>query len=122
MAVDLYEKVGGKVLEVHLQGKLTKGDYGKFVPKVEELIGQHGKIRMLVVMKDFHGWSAAALWEDIKFDARHFADIERLAIIGEKTWQKGMAIFCKPFTTAEVRYYEPHEEDRARAWIEGQVD
>jgi len=122
MAVELYEKVGGTVLEVHLQGKLAKEDYGKFVPKVEELLAEHGKICMLVIMKDFHGWSASALWEDIKFDARHFADIERLAIIGEKTWQKGMAVFCKPFTTAEVRYYEPGEEARARAWIEGEAD
>ncbi len=122
MAVDLFEKVDGKVLEVHLTGKLDKEDYADFVPKVEELFRRHGRISMLVRMRDFHGWDASALWEDIKFDARHFADIERLALVGEKTWQKGMGLFCKPFTTAEVRYYEPDEEDRARAWVQGEGD
>jgi hypothetical protein len=122
MSVDLLEQVEGKVLEVHITGKLSEEDYAEFVPKVEALIARHGKINVLVRMKDFHGWDAAALWEDIKFDARHFSDIERLALVGEKTWQKGMAVFCKPFTTAEVRYYEPDEEDRARAWVKGEVD
>jgi len=122
MAVDILEQMDGKVLEVHLTGKLTEEDYGAFVPKVEELIARRGKINMLVRMKDFHGWDAAALWEDLKFDIRHFRDIERLALVGEKAWQKGMGIFCKPFTTAEVRYYETGEEDRARAWVQGEVD
>jgi len=30
-------------------------------------------------MTGFHGWDAGALWEDIKFDIKHFGDIERLA-------------------------------------------
>jgi len=122
MAVEILEQVDGRVLEVHITGKLAKQDYAEFVPKVEELIQRHGKINMLVRMKDFHGWDAAALWEDIKFDARHFRDIERLALVGEKAWQKGMGVFCKPFTTAEVRYYELDEEDRARAWVRGEAD
>ena len=42
-------------------------------------------------MKDFHGWDAGALWEDIKFDLKHFSDIERVAMVGEKKWQKGMS-------------------------------
>lgn len=57
-------------------------------------------------MREFHGWSMGALWEDIKFDLHHFADIERLALIGDKKWEVGMAVFCKPFTTAKIRYFE----------------
>ena len=56
---------------------------------------------MFVVMHDFHGWTASAAWEDTKFGVRHFHDIERLAMVGETKWQHGMAIFCKPFTTAQ---------------------
>ena len=42
----------------------------------------------------------------------------RLAIVGEKRWHKGMAAFCKPFTTAEIRYFEHDGVDEARDWIE----
>ena len=116
-AVTLKETNGGRVLEVQLTGKLAKDDYEHFIPAVERLVQAHGKIRMLVEMHDFHGWTAGALWQDIKFDAKHFADIERLAIVGEKKWQHGMAAFCKPFTSAEVRYFDRAAIDQARDWL-----
>ncbi len=118
MTVELEEKVDTKVLHVRVSGKLTKEDYEHFVPAVERLIQQQGKIRVLFEMHDFHGWEMAALWADIKFDIKHFRDIERLAMVGEKKWQKGMSKFCGPFTTADVRYFEHDQTDQARAWLD----
>jgi hypothetical protein len=69
-------------------------------------------------MRDFHGWTAGALWEDTKFALHHFSDIERLAVVGETKWQHGMAVFCKPFTAATVRYFHHTASSEARAWIE----
>ncbi|HSR70459.1 MAG TPA: STAS/SEC14 domain-containing protein [Acidobacteriota bacterium] len=112
------EKAAGKILEVMLTGKLEKEDYKAFAPEVDRLVKKHGKLRVLCVMEDFHGWTAGALWEDVKVDLKHFNDIERLALVGDKKWQKGMAVFCKPFTTAEVRYYEKPRLADARRWIE----
>jgi len=119
MTVDLNEPGNGRLLEVHLTGKLVKEDYEAFLPAVERLVKQHGKIRMLVEMHDFHGWTAGALWEDTKFAAKHFNDIERLAIIGETKWEEGMAVFCKPFTSATVRYFDHMKAAEARDWLAG---
>lgn len=99
-----------------LTGKLRKEDYDDFVPAIEELIGRHGKLNLLVELVDFHGWSAGALWEDTKFDLKHFDDINRLAIVGDKKWEKAMAMFCKPFTTAKVRYFDISDIDEAKRW------
>ena len=116
-AVTLKETNGGKVLEVQMTGRLAKEDYEQFVPVVERLVKDHNKIRLLVEMHDFHGWTAGALWQDIKFDAKHFSDIERLAIVGETKWQHGMAVFCKPFTAAKIRYFDRPAIDQAREWL-----
>lgn len=105
-------------LFLEISEKLRKEDYEEFIQVVESMLQKHGKIRMLVEMRDFHGWDAGALWEDIKFDVRHFNDIERLALIGDKQWQKGMAVFCKPFTKAKVRYFDASEVRQAGVWIE----
>jgi hypothetical protein len=118
MAIELKEQNGGKVLDVQVSGKLVKEDYEHFVPTVERLIQQHGKIRVLMEMTDFHGWDAKALWEDIKFDLKHFSDIERVAMVGDKQWQKGMAVFCRPFTTAKVRYFDHSQLNEAHKWTE----
>lgn len=117
MAIELYENDGGKVLTVKAMEKLTKHDYETFVPKIEQLIKRFGKVRILFEMEDFHGWDAGALWQDIKFDIKHFKDIERLALVGDKKWEKGMSIFCKPFTTAKVKYFNVNEADKAQDWI-----
>ncbi len=107
----------GKMLEVRISGKLTKESYEKLVPVVEQQIKEFGKLRMLVILEDFHGWTMGALWEDTKFDLKHWRDIERLAIVGETKWEAGMATFCKPFTTAKIKYFDHTKLDDARKWI-----
>ena len=122
MAIRLTEKKGGKILEVRVSGNLTHGDYQCFVPEFGRLVKQHGKINVLFEMVDFRGWKAAALWDDIKFDLKHFADIERLAMVGERKWQKGMSKFCHPFTTARIRYFDRTAASEARAWLAAESD
>lgn len=116
--IELQTAPTGKILSVKMSGKLTQEDYEVFVPEVESLIKSQGKIRILLQMHDFHGWTVGALWEDIKFDVKHFKDIERLAMVGDRKWEAGMAAFCKPFTTATVRYFDESEVESARKWIE----
>jgi hypothetical protein len=117
MAIQLVEENGGKILAVHVSGKLSKADYEHFAPEFERLVKQHGKVSVLFDMTGFHGWDGAALWEDIKFDAKHFADIDRIAMIGEVRWQHGMATFCKPFTKAKIRYFDHTDAADARKWL-----
>ena len=117
MPIQLNEENAGKVLAVHVSGKLVKEDYEHFVPEFERLVQQHGKLHLLFDMTGFHGWEAAALWEDTKFAIKHFADIERLAMVGEKKWQHGMATFCKPFTNAAIRYFDHADAADARKWL-----
>jgi hypothetical protein len=121
MSVQMNQEGDGKTLVIHVSDKLTKQDYEHLVPEVERLVAKHGKIRMLFEMHEFHGWSCGALWEDTKFALHHFGDIERLAVIGEKRWQKGMATFCKPFTKAEIRYFHPEQAEEARSWLQQEL-
>ena len=117
MALELKHHEESKVLTVKASGKLEADDYKKMVPMVEDLIRKDGKVNLLLVLHDFHGWTAGALWEDVKFDAKHFRDIGKLAIVGESKWEQGMATFCKPFTTATIRYFPVEELAAAREWM-----
>jgi hypothetical protein len=117
MSAGVLETTSPKVMEIRLRGKLAKEDYAHLVPATEAAIQTHGKIRVLVEMHDFHGWTGGAFWEDLKFDAKHFNDIERVAMVGESKWQHGMAVFCRPFTTAKLRYFDHTQIDEARRWL-----
>lgn len=118
MPISIMENAGRSLLEIEATGRLTRADYESFVPRTERLIAERGKIRVLFDMHDFHGWDMGALWEDLKFDLKHFNDVERVAMLGETRWQKWMAAFCKPFTSATIRYFDhATEADAAREWI-----
>jgi hypothetical protein len=115
--IDLEERSNGKIVTLVFKDKLDKEDYELFVPQLEGLMDEGSKIRLLVELKDFRGWSFGALWEDTKFSIKHLRDIERLAIVGDKAWEKGMTVFTKPFTSAKVRYFDESEAETARKWI-----
>ena len=117
MPIQLNEENGGKMLSIHVSGKLVKADYEHFVPEFERLVRQHGKLSTLLDMTGFHGWDAAVLWDEIKFDIKHFADIKRLAMVGDKKWQHVMATFCKPFTKAKIRYFDHSAAAEAEKWL-----
>ena len=117
MAIQLTENVDAKLLEVTASGKLSKDDYERFEPTVDALIAKAGKIRILFVMHDFHGWDLGAVWEDIKFATKHCRDIERIAMVGEKAWEKWMAVICKPFTLSSIKYFDAAQEQDARQWL-----
>lgn len=117
MALKVDPSAAGNLAKVEVSGKLTKEDYEVFRPLIESLIDKHGKIRILFEMSNFHRWDAGALWEDIKFDSKHYSDIEKLAMVGEKKWEEWMAKICRPFTTAEIKYFDASEKAEAEAWI-----
>jgi hypothetical protein len=121
-AIEVLPENDGKLLVVRMSGKLHKSDYAHFVPVVEQAVLKHGKVRMLVELHNFHGWDAGGLWEDFKFDVKHFNHIERLAIVGDKTWEKWMATFCKPFTTASIRYFPSEQVAQARKWVSAPLE
>lgn len=107
----------GDIVTLKFKGKVRKEDYELFVPQIEGLMKGDARIRLLVELHDFKGWTAGALWEDTKFAARHFSDIEKLAVVGDSRWEKGMTAFIKPFTKAAVKYFHMPELDQAREWV-----
>lgn len=104
-------------LEVEAAGILDKRDYEWFVPLAEHSIHEHGHLNLLVDITQFHGWSPPALWEDLRFDRKHYDDIGRLALVGEGRLDELMARLSKLFTNGEVRYFDDDQLDAARAWV-----
>jgi hypothetical protein len=117
--IEVLEGGSGKVLGFKLSGKLHDADYKMFVPLVDKAIAEHGKTRILAHLHDFQGWDLHALWDDIKFATTHCTKIERIAIVGESSWEKWMAGFCKPFTMAKIQYFDAADIEKAWAWVSG---
>ncbi len=106
-----------RILGFKLSGKLHDKDYQTFVPVVDASIADAGKVRLLVQFDDFQGWDLHAAWDDFLFGVTHYSDAERIAMVGDRKWEKWMARLCKPFTKAIVRYFEASQMEQAWTWV-----
>jgi hypothetical protein len=112
------DKSTDSILGFTLSGKLHDEDYKNFVPAVDAAIVAHGRVRLLAHFVDFHGWDMHALWDDIKFSTTHCNKIDRIALVGDKSWEKAMAQICKPFTMARIQYFDASRIADAWKWLE----
>ena len=117
MPIHINEHDGGHFPTVHVSGILSQADYERFVPQFEQFFQQPRRLRVLFDMTGFHGWEAAAIWEELKFEAKHLANIERLAMVGDMNWQMVMTMFCKPFMKATIHYFDHRNAAAARQWL-----
>jgi len=102
-------------IAIRATGKLTHEDYQAFLPKLEEQIKQSGKVSILIELDNFKGWELKAAKDDVEFVFKHAEDIERVAIVGDKAWERWMAAMVKPFILfADVKYF--NREDLQAAW------
>ena len=106
------------VVGVKLSGKLHDEDYRRFVPMIESILTAEGKVRLFVQFEEFQGWDMHAAWDDFKFGLKHYSDFERIAMVGDRRWEKWMASVCKPFTKAKVKYFDSSEVDAAWTWLQ----
>ncbi len=117
IVIEQLKDLPAHTLGFKMSGKLHDEDYKMFVPLVDAEIAKDGKVNMLAQFHDFHGWDAKALWDDIKFSTTHCTKIKKIALVGEKPWEKWMATVCKPFTMAKIEYFDSANIEAAKAWL-----
>ena len=87
------------------------------MPLIESILTAEGKVRLFVQFEEFQGWDMHAAWDDFKFALKHYSDFERIVMVGDRRWEKWMTSVCKPFTKAEVRYFDRADVDAAWTWL-----
>ncbi len=117
---ELLPQTEGNVLGVRVSGTVTGDDYERFRPVIDARVREHGAVRLLIHMHDFDGWDdLEAMWEDAKLDAAHYADVERLAMVGEERWQDWVTRLTDLLVPGDVRYFDEADLDEAWAWVRG---
>jgi hypothetical protein len=111
------EQIHERVLQIDIHGTDVREDYEACVPEIERAVSRHKELLVLIVMHDFTNGAGGALWSEIKWNAKHFNHVERLAVVGEKASQRWMTNFCRAFTGARVRYFTFEQLEDAHEWL-----
>lgn len=107
----------GNIYAVRVSGKLHHEDYQKFLPELEALLVPNEKIALLIELDDFHGSDLSAIKDDISFGLKHNDSFEKVAIVGEKKWQRWMTLFSSPFLKGDIKYFNRAELQDAWDWL-----
>lgn len=116
------DELGPAALELRPEGILRQKDYERFVPEAERRIEENGHVNLLVNPSRLEGATPSALWEDLRFDAKHRRDFTRVAVVGanDSSRQQWLVQVAKPFTSATVEFYFAKDLPAARAWVKGE--
>ena len=117
--IEVLPESKGNVLVLSATEKLTDQDYKDvLIPRLEAIIREHGKARLLLSMDDeFHGWTAAAAWDDARFGVPHRKDFDKVGVIGGPKWVEWSFKLGGMLVSGEVRSFSPSEYEEALRWI-----
>ena len=115
--IQILEQIQENIVATKASEKLTTKDYEKLLPLLKNALKKHDKIRWYFEMENFEGWELKAFWKDVKFDIKHASDFEKIAMVGDKQWEKWMTELMKPFTSAEIKFFELSEKEKGLTWI-----
>jgi hypothetical protein len=113
--IETMERSTGSVLGYKISGDMTKSDYQTLVPAVEAAIKEHGSISLLLDMTDFH-WEKVSAWgADLSFGKQFHDSIDKMALVGNKNWEKHLTKLAQPYYAKAAKYFET--DDDAWGWL-----
>jgi len=107
-----------QTLVIEASEKLTAKDYKDvFIPKLEQLLQQFEKIRIVFYLNDsFDGWELEAMWDDAKFGFQHRKDFTRIAVVGGPRWVAWATRLGTYFIPGELKIFDTALLAEAITW------
>ncbi len=96
---------------------VTEEDVKRVRRDMNRVIDDYGSVRIYMDVRKLSGMTPQAVIEDLKLTPEYLRDVERFAIVGDKSWQEWLARLSDAITTGELRYFEPGEAVRGQTWV-----
>lgn len=107
-------------LAVTISGVMGLDDLRAVQSASREMIEREGRMRALIILREYRGFQAGADWGDMAFAAEYGDRIERMAIVGDSRWEaEALAFTGKGARRTEIEYFVPSEFGAAQAWLNG---
>ena len=117
MPVDASEE-GSDLVRITLKGRIAPADHAALLYFVTKAIARAGRVRLLVVLDGFEGWTGGEEWSDDALRLANDAPVGKTAIVGEEQWKDEVFAFVsQPFRKTPIEWFT--SEAAARAWLVG---
>lgn len=104
------------IIEFTIDGEMSRAEFDAAAEKLDGMMNEFGKIRIIEIIKDIGKVEPSAVWADLKWEPRHINKWSHIAIVADQKWihwMKPMSIFVP----AKIKFFHLDELEAARKWI-----
>jgi len=106
------------VIVAQLIGKLEASTYDNIDEKIADAFSRTDHPRLLLDLREFDGWSGlSALGQHLSLVNEHRRKPERVAVVGDKAWQRLAERIMSRFVNAKAKFFDADDYDGAQAWV-----
>ena len=115
--IEQLEQSSDNTLGYKVSGTVVKDDYEVLTREVQALVERVGDINVLLDLTEFR-WEKVSAWgADLKFGHDYHKKIAKMAIVGDKKWEKWLTKLVDPFYASQAKYFHTTEMDAAWDWL-----
>ena len=107
------------VIGFEVAGKIEAEDYRDVVLPALERAAQGGEVRFVIIMPEFHGMSAGAVWQDLKIGIEHLRAWKRIAVVTDVDWIHHLTNLFGWMTPGETKTFSLEQRQEAMTWVAG---
>ena len=107
------------LISVRVTGKLDQTRMAEAQAAWEPAIQASGRMRILVVLDSFDGWTESKDWADMSFADRNDQSLAGIAIVGDDKWRDFAYLFtAKGLRPLPIEFFSGSDDTPARAWLD----
>jgi hypothetical protein len=113
------KNVPGNIVALKISGEVTQKDFDSISRIMDNAIKKYVTIRLLLVVEHYDSFfSAESLYEDLKFAHIYSNSIERMAVVGDRTWKSTWVALFGLFSGFLTHYFDGTEINNAWNWLQ----
>lgn len=104
------------VIELRVSGHITEDELVANMDRMRADLDA-GKTRVIEIIEGFTGIEPGALFADARLGLPLSRKVDRVAVVADRAWIRGMSHLAPLFTHAKVKVFHDEQLSEARAWI-----
>jgi hypothetical protein len=105
------------LIDIVVDGAITREDYEKLVPMLDAQIARHGKLRVVETVRRIGPIDWSLWWLDLKWVSDNRNKLARCAVVTDHGWIGPITRAASALFSGEMRVFKESEVAEARAWV-----
>lgn len=101
-----------------VNGKLGSPEYEVINKVLSEVVIAYPKLRVLVEVRDWEGWTLTGMWDDFKTGIDYYRHFEKFALVSGESFIATAAKLGNLFNPiGEMKHFAPEQKEAAIKWL-----